>query len=533
MMLSEPVQIVFATLVGLLGAISVFGAMLYFGRRDRQTARALLQEAESTVVFLFDDEKLIDATPAARMLLRRRDGRLSDWEALIALLRPRFPHLRTQLANLAESNQDRIEPEDNGAGFIEAELWEGLARITLSEGFVSDAENTVDPVTLEAIEDELENLRSLGEAAPQLIWKQGADGIVTWANRAYLDVVEMISPTLGDETPPWPPSTLFHDIERIESDAPSLQRLAVKDALAQTDSWFDVTSLRRGHGTIHFGIDANASVKAEAAQRSFVQTLAKTFAQLSIGLAVFDRDRKLVMFNPSLLDLTLLPIEFLSSRPTLRAILDRMRENQRLPEPRDYATWREEISALETQASRGTYCENWALLGGETLRVTGRPHPDGAIAFLFEDISAEISLTRRFRSQIELGQHVIDTLDEAIAVFATSGQLTLSNRAYDDLWHSAQAHVGLSDKSISQEVAIWQGHCSPTRAWLQITDFVGAFGERTPTTVTVQLQDGRTLHCRIEPLPAGAALVGFSFAAHAGIAPKATDILPPLVAASI
>lgn len=514
--ISESSQILIAVVVGVAAAALIFGVWAYVNRRDRKTARTLLREAESTVVFLFDDDTLVDATPEARKLLRRRDSRLSDWDALIALLRPRFPHIRTQLSDLAEKGKDKVAPADNGAGYLEAELWEGLARITLSEGFMTDADKTVDPVTLEAIEDELDNLRGLGEAAPQLIWKQDAEGVVTWANRAYLDVIETIEPTLEEETPPWPPATLFHDIGHPEGDAPLVERLSVKRPYDDTVSWFDVTSLRRGHGSIHFGVDANAAVKAEVAQKNFVQTLAKTFAQLSIGLAVFDRSRRLVMFNPSLLDLTQLPVEFLSSRPSLGAMLDRMRENQRLPEPRNYATWREQISAFESQAASGTYCESWSLLGGETLRVTGRPHPDGAIAFLFEDISAEVSLTRRFRSQVELGQHALDTIDEAVAVFAPSGQLTLSNRAYDDLWYGAGGGTGLADKRITHEVAVWQDQCAPTSTWMRISDFVSAYGERAPARAHAQLQDGRTLHCRMTPLPGGSALIGFTVASAQG-----------------
>jgi hypothetical protein len=42
------------------------------------------------------------------------------------------------------------------------------------------------------------------------------------------------------------------------------------------------------------------------------------------------------------------------------------------------------------------------------LRVTGRPHPNGAIAFLFEDISQEVSLTRRFRTDLDLDRGILD-----------------------------------------------------------------------------------------------------------------------------
>ncbi|MAJ04508.1 MAG: hypothetical protein CMH03_07285, partial [Marinovum sp.] len=46
-------------------------------------------------------------------------------------------------------------------------------------------------------------------------------------------------------------------------------------------------------------------------------TLGKTFAEMSVGLAVFDQNHRLVLFNPALIDLTLLGADFLSERPIL------------------------------------------------------------------------------------------------------------------------------------------------------------------------------------------------------------------------
>lgn len=85
------------------------------------------------------------------------------------------------------------------------------------------------------------------------------------------------------------------------------------------------------------------------------------------------------------------------------------------------------ISAAET----GQFEETWSLETGQTYRVKGRPHPDGAIAFLLEDISTEVLLTRNFRAELEMGQNLVDTFDDALAVFSHAGVLTFSNKAYE------------------------------------------------------------------------------------------------------
>ena len=187
-------------------------------------------------------------------------------------------------------------------------------------------------------------------------------------------------------------------------------------------------------GRMIFAVTADATVKAERSLREFVQTLTKTFADLPIGLAIFDRKRNLQLFNPALIDLTGVETGFLTARPTLYAFLDRLREARMVPEPKDYRSWRNKMTSLEAAASSGHHVETWILPGGQTYRVTGRPHPDGAVAFLFEDITSEMSLTRRFRAELSLGAEVLDAVDEAIAVFDGSGRVVTTNRRYAAQW---------------------------------------------------------------------------------------------------
>src|SRR5690606_26502157 len=207
---------------------------------------------------------------------------------------------------------------------------------------------------------------------------------------------------------------------QASTSSPGSARRVQVDAGGQS-RWYDCYLHEMSDQTVAIALPADATVRAERSLREFVQTLTKTFADLPIGLAIFDGQRQLQLFNPALIDLTQLGAEFLSGRPTLYAFLDRLREARMMPEPKDYRSWRQQMTALEQASAAGFHTETWSLPSGQTYRVTGRPHPDGAIAFLFEDISSEVSLTRRFRSELELGQEVLEALEEAVAVFQPSG----------------------------------------------------------------------------------------------------------------
>jgi PAS domain-containing protein len=491
-------------------ALALLAVAVLAGRSWRSSgATRLLAETCAPIAYLFDDEAVQDATPAAFAFLETSAEHGSDWSRLAGLLRHRFPGLDATLRGLAEAGRIELEPGDGGADRLVAEWRDGLARITLVDG-ASDHENAlVERQSLAAIEAELETLRNVVQTGPAAIWKQGAEGTVAWANDAYFALAyEMF----GERAHSWPPPQLFPVAGGTASEAgiapaPFRARLGGEDGKAPR--WFECHGYASGDGMLCYALPADGLVSAEESLREFVQTLSKTFAQLPIGLAVFDRARRLALFNPALTDLTGLEVEFLAARPTLFAFLDRLRERRRIPEPRDYGSWRQRMVDLEAAAAGGFVQENWTLPTGQTLRVSGRPHPDGAVAFLFEDITAEISLTRRFRSEIELGQTVIDSLDEAIAVFSPAGVLTFSNAAYSALW-GIDPSVTLSEIGILEATRLWQSVSEPTPIWGDARDFLAERGERAEWSGQIRLRDGRSLHCRFQPLSGGATLVGFS-----------------------
>ncbi|OYW48770.1 MAG: hypothetical protein B7Z31_14865 [Rhodobacterales bacterium 12-65-15] len=398
-------------------------------------------------VFLFDGERLVDATPSARALLP--EGEVTRaWARLLSRLQPMFPGLASALEGLPRTAQ-----------------------------------------------------RAVLSRAPVLMWRESAEREVIWANHAYLiRASELLTPGVDLS---WPLPSLF-DPAKAGPGRSSRTKLQMPSG----QEWFDLVRVPEGDEALCYAVAANSAVQAETALRDFMQTLTKTFADLPIGLAIFDRSRVLQLFNPALADLTTLPPDFLISRPTLNAVLDAMRARAMIPEPKDYRSWRKQLTKLEEEAAMGLFEETWSLPGGQTYRVIGRPHPNGALAFMFEDISSEMMRTRLYRADLELGQSVIDAVDEGVAVFSLGGQLVMSNLAYAQLWNHDPA-ILLSDAGIGTLCAWWREHSAPTLLWDDAVDFVGMLGDRSPWEGEVRLLDGRLLTCRFRPLAGGATLITF------------------------
>jgi len=506
-------------------ALAVLLTFALLARGRRHSLLSYKQAEESAVVFLFEGEHLVDASREGAALLASGHRTGTEWAHLAGLLQPRFPGLKDWIRDLADMGEMSL-PSSDGTSRIDAEWHHGVARLCLVDAETAEGQVELDRHALIAMRHELDTLRGTAEHVPYMVWRESEDGMITWANRTYLDMAEAMDPS--EDTPPWPPRAIFDRprlaaVEDRKVDEP--HRVALSLPGDNTRHWFDIHQEQLGEETLFTAAPADKVVRAETALSEFVTTLTKTFAHLPIGLAIFDRERKLALFNPALTDLTALPITFLVAKPSLFAFLDCLREKRMMPEPKDYKSWRQQMSELEAQAVDGTYEETWALPTGQTYRVTGRPHPDGAVAFLFEDITAEISLTRRFRSELEMGQSALDCLDEAVAVFRPgSGVLAMSNNAYAEIWGNDPS-TSFEDMTITEASINWQRLSAPTPVWDKLRRFVVSPGDREEWTASVPLKDGRVVDCRFSPMARGATLAAFRIAEA-----KPEQVLPKIAA---
>lgn len=480
-----------------IGSLTLFLAWYW---RQSAAGRSLLVGGRPDAAFLFDGDRLLEVTPKARALLPEGESSTS-WARTLAVLGPMFPDLESAISNLGTLEEVVVAsgPEVQPPMHLRVDHPAGLTRLTLVSGTPQNA--GADSAVVAALHEEIRLQRAALRHAPDLMWREDAEGRVIWANHAYfIRAVEFLPQ--GDELS-WPLPNLFSP---SANGSPGRERAVLQ--MPAGLEWFDLIRQPQGADMLGYALPANGAVQAETMLRDFMQTLTKTFADLPIGLAIFDRSRVLQLFNPALADLTMLAPEFLISRPTLSAVLDALRNRSMLPEPKDYRSWRRQLTKVEQEAAQGLFEETWSLPGGQTYRVIGRPHPNGALAFMFEDISSEMIRTRRYRADQELGQSVIDAVDEGVAVFSQGGQLVMSNLAYAELWQHDPA-VLLSDAGIATLCAWWRDHSAPSLLWEDALDYVSSMGDRTAWEGEVRLLDGRLLSCRFRPLTGGATLIAF------------------------
>lgn len=502
-------QVEWALAIGVFAGsfLAASGAVFLFWRiaaqRPAFSAMAPTSAGPGAIMVMFDDERLIDATRAGRQLIDNSPAKGTDWTRFVAALLPRFPELNGAFSTLAQDGDQSLTARDGSARII-GQWRRGVARFQVinieADPVQAFEQGGLTPEAHTALMHEVNTLRATVHHAPYLVWRNDEAGRLIWANQAYLDLA-----TNGqtDDAGQWPPPSLFP----LAGVGESRERLETRPS--EQKRWFDVRRVRVDGDILGMAVPADKAVQAEKSLHEFVQTLTKTFADLPVGLAVFDRSRRLFLFNPALTDLTRLPANILSARPTLKEVLNLLRDNRVLPEPKNYKSWLDQIEGVEREAEQGTFQDTWMLPSGQTYRVSGQPHPDGALAFLIEDISDEVTLTRRFHSDVQIGRAVVDHLPDAIAVFAPDGGIVLTNRAYRDMWTGLDDEIAVDALDIAGSALIWQQRCAPSQVWAELQSYVRKIGDRAAWSGTARLWDGRQLDSHASALPGGWTMVSF------------------------
>lgn len=344
--------------------------------------------------------------------------------------------------------------------------------------------------------------------APFPAWQRSSDGKVIWANGAFHSLLSDIGADTNTS-----PLTLPSSFQITSGEEPQNQNrrasISIPNGTSNEQRWFQLCERTSDTGDIiGYALDATDVVSVESTLSRFVGTLTESFAQLSTGLAIFDADRRITMFNPAIADLLTLDPVWLASKPGLRDFMSALREKQMVPEQKTTGEWKSFIQNIEKGAVDGTLVEKWVLPSGQTFKITGRPHPHGAIALMIEDISTRVSLERKYRSEIEQSRATLDNLSEAICIFDTAGKLIYSNGAADERWGFRLSSKG-SWNDIVSITSKWSSLCDPNPVWGDLREFVTSMDQRASWHADINLLAGGTVQAVFAPLPDGSTLTAF------------------------
>lgn len=349
------------------------------------------------------------------------------------------------------------------------------------------------PMGGHAKDAQVNSICAIAQNAPFSIWIEHEDKVL-WQN-------DFCRTHLSDPKKPFQGRVEFVQSNVLKPEIGTIV-YDLQNARAQAAKNYTLQSQTIGSKTVFYALDATALVETDGALKRFVQTLASTFAHLPIGLAVFDKKRDLTLFNPALSTLLGLAPDWLARQPSMRAFLDRLRNDGAIPEPKDFTTLRHEFAELESGAFTGKYEVDWALPSGHIYRVTGRPHPQGGAALLFEDISRTAALEAKYRAELRQLYSAFENLSGAVAIFDQAGELSYANDGFDAMWDCSLS-TSISPTTVNDVSRVFQKHSKPTPVWGEFRNFVNDISERSQWQATVTLKSGQDITMIVSPISDG------------------------------
>jgi PAS domain-containing protein len=233
------------------------------------------------------------------------------------------------------------------------------------------------------------SLTQVIEAAPFPMWYRGPDLKLGLVNSAFVHAVE------GRDAS----EVIERGAELIdaEGDDSALARAREAQATSRVVSRMQPAIIRGERRMLRivdvplstgavagFALDVQDLEEARAELARHIESQRELADRMTAGTAQFDADRALSFFNRPFAAMAKLDPDWLAERPEFDRVLERMRDEQRLPETRDFPAWKEERRGWFTSPEEVVE-EEWMLPAGDHIRVVAQPLPDGGLRLFLED----------------------------------------------------------------------------------------------------------------------------------------------------
>jgi signal transduction histidine kinase len=357
-------------------------------------------------------------------------------------------------------------------------------------------------------EGALDALTRLIEAAPFPMWYRGPDLSLGLVNSAFVeavegrdaaDVIARSSELVGDTD-----EAKAEALSAIEAGKPRARKQA---AIVRGERrMLDIVNVPLPTGAVAgFALDVQDLEDARGELARQVQSQRDLVDRMTAGAAQFDADRALSFFNRPFAAMAQLDPDWLNEKPEFDRVLERMRELARVPEARDFPSWKTERRDWFTSPEE-VIEEDWLLPGGDHWRVVAQPLPDGGLRLFLEDRTEQARLASARDTLLRVRSATFDNLFEAIGVFASDGRLYLWNRRFSQVWDFDEEWLSQNPRVDEMVPELARKLVNPEAA-AQIREMVRkTTGERQPANGRITLTDGRHFEFAAVPLPDGNAL---------------------------
>lgn len=353
------------------------------------------------------------------------------------------------------------------------------------------------------------HLTALLDSMPFPVWLRDSKLNIAFSNRAATGVVDS-NPALAEKA-------------RQSAKIASERRLIDRDGKAQLMELMEIPlglqadgEMKPNSGTLGYALDRSEREEMESAFLRHRQARDAVLEGLPNAVAIFSADGLLEFANTAYGSLWNLEPLWLRDNPSLGEVLEKQREERRLPEVPDFRAFKAEQLA-RFRALSEPVTEMLYLPDGRALRQRIQPHENGGLVYTFEDISERLDLQRSYKELDAVQSETLDNLHEGVAVFGSDGRLKLHNPVFANLWNleksDLEGNPHLSDildltralRSPLNEATGWTDEDWTKHKTLVATQMLS----RAQNSGRQELTNGTVVDYATVPLPDGAVLLSY------------------------
>lgn len=346
--------------------------------------------------------------------------------------------------------------------------------------------------------EERQRLRNILDTIPYPIWYRSHSGGLLFNNSAYHYALEGVSDQSDSGK-----QTLW-----LQMGVPEDSELSIFPTEHSTRKHCIIEGQRRllefheenlNQDRVGYAIDLTAIETAERELRRYIDAHKEVLESLSVGITIYNADRRLVFYNHAYARMYEFDEVFLNAQPSVGELLENLRTRSLLQETSNFPEFKKKIYQNFTSLI-SSYQELVHLTDGRTIRIITSPHPLGGLFYIFENVTDALELERQYNTQIAVQKETLNSLHEGVAVFGRDMKLKLVNQEFLNVWlmDDQPFQEGIT---LSEALDIARQNIVLSESW---EDFKGRIlslvSARHARSISLRFVDGRVLDCSYLPL---------------------------------
>ncbi len=378
---------------------------------------------------------------------------------------------------------------------------------------VSRALDSTGGASAEALSAAYDSFQNLLNALPIPIWLRDSELNVAFANRAcnFVAYAEQAA-YVADKA------------RKANEPLSELINVSIGDGAQAETQPFQITEvpIKGWVGTAGFAVKSNSPAAVKSNSPTVMKSNSPTamsgkgsipgpeghiLEEISSAVAIFNADKRLIFANTAYAQMMRLDFSYLTGGPPLSELLDRCREQRRLPEVADFRAFKASILARFDSMQDEHY--DLHMPDGTSLRETVTPHGAGGMAFIYEDVTDRLNLERDVATAGAVQREALGNLHEGVAVFGGNGRLRLTNPALHRIWGLSSGKIGASTH-IREFIDHMRPFISKIQDWdAYREEMAGRLMSRRGQAGRLMRNDGSALDYTNVPLPDGGVLLSY------------------------